>query len=35
MDCAIDGLVNGAAVEIIHTLGLEPSYENLFKVYSE
>ena len=26
---AIDGLINGAAIEIIDDLGLEPSYSNI------
>jgi hypothetical protein len=26
---AISGLIEGAAIEIIHTLGMEPSYANL------
>jgi len=29
IDCAIDGAVNGAAIEVIRTLGLTPSYTNL------
>ncbi len=28
-DCALEGIANGAAVEIIHTLGMEPEYVNL------
>ena len=28
-DCAIEGIVNGAVVEIIHSLDLEPGYVNL------
>jgi hypothetical protein len=32
---AVRGLAEGAAVEIIHTLDLEPSYVNLPKVPSE
>lgn len=31
LDCAIDGIANGAAVEIIHTLDMEPEYTNLRK----
>jgi hypothetical protein len=27
--CGIEGIVNGAAVEIIRTLGMDPSYTNL------
>ena len=29
--CGIDGIANGAAVEIIRTLGMDPSYVNLRK----
>ena len=32
---AIDGIANGAAVEIIHTLDMEPGYVNLRKVKPE
>lgn len=28
-DCALSGLANGTAVEIIYMLGMLPSYENL------
>jgi len=31
LECALDGIVNGAAVEIIHTLGMEPEWVNLRK----
>ena len=31
LDCAIDGIANGAAIEIIHTLDMEPEYTNLRK----
>lgn len=27
--CALDGIANGAAVEIIHTLGMQPGFVNL------
>ena len=27
--CALKGAINGTAIEIIHTLGLEPCYENI------
>ena len=27
--CALDGLANGAAVEIVRTLGMEPGFVNL------
>lgn len=30
-ECALDGIVNGAAVEIIHILGMEPEWVNLRK----
>lgn len=29
VQCGFDGIANGAAVEIIHTLGMEPEYINL------
>jgi len=29
---AINGLLNGTAVEVIHTLGMRPGYENLPEV---
>ena len=32
LKCAIDGLINGTAIEIIHTVGLEPEYTNLDKI---
>jgi hypothetical protein len=31
LDCAIDGIANGAAIEIIHSLDMEPEYTNLRK----
>ena len=31
---AIDGLVNGAAYEIVRTLGMEPEYTNIKNPYS-
>lgn len=32
LNSAIEGIVNGASVEIIHTLGMEPEYTNLRRV---
>lgn len=29
LQCALDGIANGAAVEIIRTLGMEPEFVNL------
>jgi len=31
LECAMDGIVNGAAVEIIRTMGMEPSYTNVYR----
>lgn len=31
MSCALEGIANGTAVEIVGILGMEPSYENLRK----
>lgn len=31
LECALDGVVNGAAVEIIRSLGLEPSYLSIYR----
>ena len=32
LKCAIDGLINGTAIEIIQTVGLEPEYTNLRRI---
>ena len=32
LKCAVDGLINGTAIEIIQTVGLEPEYTNIKQI---
>ena len=32
LESALEGIANGCAVEVIHTLGMRPGYKNLRKV---
>lgn len=34
-DHAIEGVINGAAIEIIHTLRMEPEWVNLHKLFED